>query len=424
MKNFLKFFVLVSLLILFSTGCGNASGDSTNDPSSGKDQVTLTFFSTITMEPQKEVMASVVDQFEEENPEIVIDDNYPGGEYESMLRVKMAANDMPDLFDTHGWAKKRYGEYVVDLSNMDWVDRLDPALDQIFKDKDGKVYAYPLNQAKDGLIYNKTLLNNYGIEPPGTFEEFMAALEEIKEKSDGEVIPLWFAGSDKSALAQYFDQFATPLLITHQDHNYEEELLNGNFDWSNYTFLAEKLLEMQQKGLINKDVLTAQNHEMVSLMAQEKIGFVMGGLTGHDVEEMNPNVQLGIIPVPSIHEGGIPSWIGGERHTVAIWKDTDHPEEARKFIEFLSQPDIVKKIADGTSLPPGLTGVESDNYFATDYEAYSHVKVEPYFDRVYLPSGMWDVMGTTAQELLSGSLTPEEVSNTMDEEYNRLKEQK
>ncbi|MDI5788653.1 hypothetical protein PO124_10375 [Bacillus licheniformis] len=32
---------------------------------------------------------------------------------------QMAANDMPDLFDTHGWAKIRYGEYTADLKT--WI---------------------------------------------------------------------------------------------------------------------------------------------------------------------------------------------------------------------------------------------------------------------------------------------------------------
>ena len=55
-----------------------------------------------------------------------------------MLRVKMAANDMPDLFDTHGWAKIRYGEYTADLKDMDWVKHLDPNLDPILKDEKAK----------------------------------------------------------------------------------------------------------------------------------------------------------------------------------------------------------------------------------------------------------------------------------------------
>ncbi|MFD2922457.1 ABC transporter substrate-binding protein [Halobacillus naozhouensis] len=412
--------VLLLVMIVGITLAGCSSNEASGDGSG----TTLTFYSTATSEEDKKVISEAVAAFEEKYPDIDIEDNYPGDGYEDMLRVKMAANDLPDLFDTHGWAKQRYGEYVADLSAMEWVKNLDPALDPILKDEEGKVYAYPLNQAKDGISYNATLLNEYGIKPPTTFKSFMKALEEIKERSKGEVTPFWFNGSDKSALGQYFDQFATPLLVTDEKHNYEKELINGTFDWSHYTFLPEKLLEMKEKGLLNKDVLTAQIQQKAQLMAQGKIGFTLASSSlGPAVEDLNPEVQVGVIPMPTIHQGDEPSWIGGERHTVAIWKDTEHIEEAKKFIEFLAQPEIAKKIAEGTSLPAGLKNIEAENYYSEYYKKYEDVKVQPYFDRVYLPSGMWNVMGSTGQQLLSGKMTPEEVSKKMAEEYKRLLDQ-
>jgi len=420
LKKLLKTVVFAAALTTIVTGCSkSSSGDESSD---GKTVVTL--YSTVTNEADKLTLQNVVKKFEKENPDIDIKENYPAGDYESMLRVKMAANDMPDLFDTHGWAILRYGEYVEDLKDMNWVNDLDPALDQILKDETGKVYAYPLNQAKDGITYNATLLEEYGITPPSTFDEFMTALETVGKKGKGEVTPLWFAGSDKSAFGQYFDQFSTPLLVT-GEKNYKKELLDGTFDWSNYTFLADKLKEMQDKKLLNEDVLTAQNHQMVDLMAQNKIAFIIGGgMLGPSVEELNGDVKLGIIPMPVIEEGDDPSWIGGERHTLALWKDSKVKEEAKKFLEYISQPEIVKEIAEGTSLPAGLTNTESKNYYSDYYEKYKDIVVEPYFDRVYLPSGMWDPMGATGQELLAGSMTPEEVSKKMSEEYKRLLEQK
>jgi len=52
--------------------------------------------------------------------------------------VKFSEYGMPDLFDTHGWAKIRYKEYTSDLKDMDWVKHLDPNLDPILKDEKGK----------------------------------------------------------------------------------------------------------------------------------------------------------------------------------------------------------------------------------------------------------------------------------------------
>lgn len=415
MKKILKVVLVLCFLILFSVGCSNATGSDS--------KVKLSFYSTVTSEADQKALDNVIDKFEEENPEIEIVKNYPGSEYESQLRVKMGANDMPDLFDTHGWAKNRYAEYTEDLSGMDWTVDLDPSLEKVLTDEDDKVYAFPLNQANDGLTYNENILKEYDIDPPETFDEFIEALEQIKEKGNGDVTPLWLAGSDKSDFGQFFDEFMTPLLITSNAHSYEEALLDGSFDWSNYTYLPEKLEEMQKKGLLNEDVLTAQDHEKEELMAQGKIGFVISTLPAESVKELNPDIELGIIPVPSIHEGDQPSWIGGERHTVAIWKDSEHKKEAREFIDFLAQPEIIKEMGEGTDLPTGLTNAEADIYYGEYYEKYDDILIEPYFDREYLPSGMWDVMGSTGQELLSGSMTPDQVSEKMREEYTRLLEE-
>ncbi|SFM18607.1 raffinose/stachyose/melibiose transport system substrate-binding protein [Gracilibacillus orientalis] len=423
MKTFFKSFLFMTCISFLLIGCSDGGSSDKGGNNGSEDGITLSLYSTVTNEADQTAMESVIKQFEEEYPDINIDYNFPAGEYESQLRVKMAANDMPDLFDTHGWSQNRYGEYTMDLSDMDWVADLDPALEQIFMDEEGKVYAYPINQAKDGLTYNKNVLDEFGIEPPSTFDELMTALETIKEESNGEVIPLWFGGSEEGEFGQFFDQFATPLLITHPDHDYSEALLDGSFDWKPYTFLPEKLLEMQEKELINVDALTAQVHQKTQLLAQDKIAFVMATTPIGAVRELNPDAELGVMPVPAIHEGGEQSWIGGERHTYAIWKDTEYPEEAKTFIEFLAQPEIVQELAEGTSLPAGLTNASADIYFQPYYDEYADVMVEPYFDRVYLPSGMWEPMGTVGQELLSGSLTPEEVSEKMATEYTRLLEQ-
>ncbi|AIF65607.1 binding protein msmE [Terribacillus saccharophilus] len=406
--------LLVSLSAAFVlSACGNSAN------SDG--QTKLTLMSTATNKADQEIFKEVVSEFEEENPNIDIEDTYPTDGYEEMARVKMAANDMPDLFDTHGWSTTRYVEYTEDLSDMAWTENLDEAMASILTDETGKLNAYPINQALDGITYNKNLLDEYGIEPPETFDEFMTALETVKEKSGGEVVPFWLGGSDKSQFGQYFDQFATPLLITSPSNSHGDALLDGSFDWSNYTYLPEKLEEMNDKGLLNKDAVTAQTTQVADLLAQNKVAFIMmSGSIGREVSELNPDVQLGTMPVPAIHADDEPSWIGGERFTLAISNDSEYKEEAKKFIEYIAQPEVAKKFAEGTSLPDALTNVDADNYFADFYNQYEGTRIEPYFDRAYLPSGMWDPMGATGQELVSGAMTPEQVSKKMNEEYSRL----
>ncbi|MCK1993772.1 extracellular solute-binding protein [Peribacillus muralis] len=419
MKKRMVLSVLSLSAMIALTACGNNSVDSGGE-SGG--QVKLTLMSTATVKADMDTFKEIVADFEKENPNIDIEDTYPGDGYEDLARVKMAADDMPDLFDTHGWAKSRYGEYTEDLGDMEWAATLDPAMKPILTDDEGKLHAYPINQALDGLSYNKTLLDEYGIEAPSTFDEFMEALEAVKEKSNGKVVPFWLGGSDKSQFGQYFDQFSTPLLITDKEDSYKKELLDGSFDWSNYTYLPEKLKEMNDKGLLNKDVLTAQLTQGPELMAQNKIAFTMlNGSIGREVTKLNPELKVGTMPVPAIHPGDSPSWIGGERLTLAVSKKSEHLEEAKQFIEYIAQPEVAKKFAEGTSLPSALTNVEADNYFAEFYKQYKGTQIQPYFDRKYLPSGMWDPMGSTGQELIAGTMEPEQVSKKMAQEYTRLR---
>lgn len=79
---------------------------------------------------------------------------------------------------------------------------------------------------------------------------------------------------------------------------------------------------MNDKGLLNKDVLTAQLTQGPELMAQNKIAFTMlNGSIGREVTKLNPELKVGTMPVPAIHPGDSPSWIGGERLTLAVSKN-------------------------------------------------------------------------------------------------------
>ncbi|MFB5662334.1 ABC transporter substrate-binding protein [Alteribacillus sp. HJP-4] len=418
MRSFKKSAAAVLGLSLMAAGCSNSSSGGSGDSTE------LSIFSTITTESEKQALEELIEKFEEENEGIQIDMNFPGPDYESLMRTKMAANDMPDLFDTHGWAKTRYKDYVADLSEEEWSGNIDEAMDPVLRDEEGKLYAMPLNQAKDGISYNATLLEEYGIEPPETFAEFEEALATIEEKGKGEVTPLWMTADEAGSIQQYFDQMATPLLVTDEENNHEESLMDGTFDWSNYTLLPEKLKEFQEKGYLNEDLLTAGGDQATSLMAQNQIGFIFAsGAFGADVTKLAEDVKVGLIPVPAVHEGDDPSWIGGERHTLALNEESENPEEAKAFLEFMAEEENAKAIAEATSLPSAFQEVESENYYSEYFDAYAEIEVEPYFDRVYLPSGMWDVFKTTGEELLSNTLTPNQVSTEMESEYLRLREE-
>ncbi|MFC5649301.1 extracellular solute-binding protein [Paenibacillus solisilvae] len=442
-------FSIMALVLIFSmtlAGCSSRSGEnSTNTANntnqgttdtatkddntdqaktdSGGEKIRLTVYSTITEPKNQEMMKSISDAFTKENPDITVEFQFPGAEYENILKVKMAANDLPDVFDTHGWAIIRYGKYLADLKDEPWAANQTDTIKPVVTDKAGKVYALVMSEAKDGISYNAGILEKYGIAPPTTFNELMAAAEKIKTESKGEVTPFFLSGIDNGMIGGFLDLYATSQYISPATND-AATLLDGSFDWKKWTALAQKLLDMQKKGLINKDVLTAKYTDMPQRFAQDKVAFVFGAPSfADDVYKVNKDTKIGIMPLTTMVDGDTQTFSGGERYTMGAWKDGKHLEASKKLIAFFAKTENMTTIANATKLPAGLKGVPSEHEFSKFYDQFKDIRVFPYFDRVYLPNGMWDVMCKTGTALIAGDVTPEQFADKMKQEYDRLRNQ-
>jgi multiple sugar transport system substrate-binding protein len=60
---------------------------------------------------------------------------------------------------------------------------------------DGKLYGLPVYGESTFLMYRKDLFEQYGITPPKTFDEVVAAAKTVKEKSDGKTVGITMRGA-------------------------------------------------------------------------------------------------------------------------------------------------------------------------------------------------------------------------------------
>ena len=191
---------------------------SVSQETEAKKEITLVATTNLVAE-QATMLDDMLKAYTAENPNVKIEFSAPGKQYEDLLKVKMASNDMPDIFSTHGWAKLRYGNFVADLKDRTWAAKIDPAFKPIISDDNGKVYCLAFDQDKSGPIYNVEVFEKYGVQIPITMDELLAACETIKTKSNGEVTPIACAAEGWQE-AQFFDFFATSLLIS-PSQNYQ-----------------------------------------------------------------------------------------------------------------------------------------------------------------------------------------------------------
>lgn len=436
-KNLLLVLILALTLVL-ATACGASGTQNPSDTSQSASQGATTaagssaansdqpavvnFYAGLTEDSAIQNYKTILDGFSKEFPNVKVNLNIPGKEYENIMKVKMASKDMPDVFHTHGWAKDRYGDFLADLRDEEWASKLTFSIKGILTDESGKVYAMPIFQEKSGIYFNADILKQYSIEVPKTWQEFTAACEAIKTKSNGEIIPVHIGGADSWTLGCWYDVLANPLLIS-PESNSASSLLDGSFDWSKWDFLSQQLVDFYQKGYINKDAVTAKYTDTTKLMAEGKTCFTFDG-SGiiAEVKRINPEIHFGASAIPAIAEGDQPVWSGGEGDTLGVWKDSKYIDAAKTMVAYFARPENVKMVIGTRSVLPGLEGIDVDmGELGPYYEAGKDLRMLPVFDRIYLPNGMWDVMCKNAQDLLAGGIDVKQYSENMKTEYLRLR---
>ncbi len=419
MKHCYRSFLIAALaLAVTMSGFAGGASDSGGDENNGS----ITVFNN-QHQIALGIIEGITEAFEAEFPGIEVDYQSIGKDYESMMKVKMASNDLPDVFSTHGWAVMRYGEYTYDLSGRDWAGKVKDSIRDIITDDKGALCALPMDLDITGMTYNKGLFDSYGLDVPRNFDELLEVCAQIVKKSNGTIVPLHYGGGDSWPIGGYYDFNSTGYYVSDPAHDYREEFLDGSFDWSLYDEISENFLKLKELGYLNPDILTSKYSDSVSALATGKaaIGGCYGAYIISEIKKINPDFEAGMMPIPAYYPGDDPTFVGGERTTWAVWKDSKSLDAALTFVDFFARPENLRKVAEANGIPAGLSGVEpSLGDLQSEYERFEDIRIFPYLDRAYLPNGMWDVMCINGQDLLAGAITPSEYSANMEKEYKRL----
>ena len=333
----------------------------------------------------------------------------------------MAANDLPDLFTTHGWAVALYGDYLQPLNDRAWTEHLIPEIKSTVTDYDGNIVALPMDIDITGLICNDDVLAASGIESrPVTLDEFLEDCEKIKEAG---YTPIHIAGKDSSDVAGLFSRISLSILTMSKTQNYAEDLLDGTFDWTKYDEVGSFVLNLVNKGYTNVDYLTADKSGTYRGLAQNKVAFAFqSNLTIAEVKKLNPDANVSMMEIPGYTEGDDSFLISGERDAVGVWKDSEHLDAALEFIDYLAKPENVLLVAEAYSLPPSMDNAEvTDPGILAILDQIIGTTVTNHFDRQYLPDGMWNTLKVYSTSVLSGESTVSEGSELMAQDYTRLK---
>lgn len=180
-----------SLALVLAAGLGlavTACGDETDSGADGgKVSITVNGQPPKTQPFERKIFDQDVADFEKAHPDIDIQPR-EGFMDPKTFNSKLAGGQLEDVFyvyltDPANLIARRQAADITDyVKDVPHYDELQPELKEIFTDDDGRVYGLPTANYSMGLLYNRKLFTEAGLDPddpPATWAEVRTAAKKI-----------------------------------------------------------------------------------------------------------------------------------------------------------------------------------------------------------------------------------------------------
>ncbi|HSP21655.1 MAG TPA: extracellular solute-binding protein [Planococcus sp. (in: firmicutes)] len=351
---FLAIASLILLLIL--SGCAGESGG--EDTESGGDSGDKTKISFIHWRGEdKAVLDEIITEFESANPDITVEMNiYPSDQYQGTAQRMLADGATGDVFTSFPGAQFesiQSAGLFEDLSGEGFIANFDENLISVGQ-KDGKQYAVPYQLVFNMPVYNKGMFDELGLEAPKSWTEFQEMADTLLENG---ITPIAFPGADIGP-----NQFMNSMMMNNApDEEIFAKLQSGEESLTNEWWVKtlEDFKLLADKGYIQENALGTNADAAMSMVANEEAAMIAtGSYHMASLLKLNPDLQLDLLAPITVEESEVVyEGINTATFMLAVNSKSEKKEQAKKFIEFLSQPEVASKYANETGQHLTVTDV-------------------------------------------------------------------
>ncbi|MFF2371568.1 ABC transporter substrate-binding protein [Agromyces sp. NPDC058110] len=300
-----------------------------------------------------------------------------------------------------------------------WDDMLAPSLQTTAKYSDegimgsGPWYGVPNYGEYVTVYYNKTAFDEKGLTEPTTYAEFEDILDAFAK--DG-TTPLAEAGAEYP-LGQLFYQLA----LSQADRQFvnDYQLYENPVDWQGpeLTYAAEKLVEYVDNGWISQDSTGLKAEDMgVGFMSGEYPMMVSGSWWAGRVINEATTFEWDTFAFPES-----PLVPGSSGNIWVVPENAANKDLAYKFIDITMRPEIQALIGNNGSIPVAADPADiTDEKSAALITEFNEVVAEDglSFYPDWPTPNFYDQLVGALQELVNGTLTPEQTLEQLGTEYD------
>lgn len=341
-----------------------------------QDAVTLTYL-VDNSQNTVDTSQALADAYMALHPNVTITiEQRPGGtDGDNIIKTRLATGDMTDIFWYNSGSLLQAlhpTDTLVDLSGEPFVANIVesflPTVSQ-----DDQIFGVPTGTALGGgILYNKKIFAQVGIEVPKTWAEFEANNEKIKAAGIAPIIATYGTNSTWTSqlfvLADYYNVAQAVPTFTDDYTNNKAKYATTPAAMAGFTYLAEGF----EKDWYQKDFATTTFEQGLQLLADGEgaqypmLSFVLSTIAANSPDEVN---DIGFFAQPGTDEtkNGATIWMPAATY---IPKTTQHLDVAKDFLAFIASTEgvdaITAKVAPqgpylikGTTLPDDvLPGVK------------------------------------------------------------------
>ena len=333
-----------------------ATGDVQTDPAA-LGEVTLTVWDQEVRGGQNEQIETLNAEFMEAYPNITIDRvSRSTDDLRTTLRLALSGDDAPDVVQANN-SRSEMGQYVAAglLVPLDeyaeeygWFDRFPESVRALVSYSDdgavfgeGQLYGLPQMAEIVGLFYNKTKLDELGVEPPATTDDFVAALEAATEAGE---TPVQFGNSDGWPGIHEFGFVQNQFVDAESIRNLGFGLPGSSWTSEDNVAAAEAIVSWADSGFFAEGYSGVDYDTAWQSFAGGDGVFFVGGtwLVADLADAMGDEVGFVLTPAgPS----GQHLVTGGPSIPWAIPANADNPDAAAAYIDFITNSEAMAIVA-------------------------------------------------------------------------------
>ena len=382
---------------------------------------------------ENEVIEQLNQEFAAAHEGVTIDRTArPLDDLKTTLRLSVASGEGPDVANVNQGAPDM-GEMVeagllVPLddyaSQYGWLDRFSEGL--LARNRwseegnfgEGALYGVAPQAEIIGVYYNKELFEQAGVEVPQTFEEFEAALAQLKEAG---ITPIVYGGLEGWPGIHLYGA----IQHLYADREYLDDLVfgrGGSFVTEGSLEAAQTLVDWAENDYFTPGFAGIGYDDSWALFQQGQGAMLITGswLTGEFVD--NPSIGFFAMPPLEAEADSVPLIVGGSGIPLAVTSNAEDQDLAAEYLDWMVSPRASELWVNAgflPAMPVDASLIDEDSLLGQVLSVWNRVNeanaLGHYLD--WASPGMYDTITAGVQQLMAQEVSPQEFLELLDTEY-------